>query len=109
MKKNAIVHLRCTDAQKTKIDEKAKRADMTTSVYVLNAALNSRSRIVSSNKDMARCLAQLQEGVNLVRGELQKMGMYVIQDESLKEQLHSVLKEMDHLQEGADELWRLSK
>jgi len=109
MKKNTIVHLRCTDVQKTKIDEKAKRADMTTSVYVLNAALNSKSKIISSNKDIARCLAQLQQGMNLIRGELQKMGMYVTQDENLKEQLYSVLKEVDYLQEGADELWRLSK
>jgi len=109
MKKNMIVHLRCTEVQKIKIDEKAKRADMTTSSYVLKAALNSKSKIIGSNKDMARCLAQLQVGMNLVRGELQKMGMCGLVDENLKKQIHVVLNEIDHLQEGADELWRLSK
>jgi len=102
--KSNVMNFRCTDAQKEKINQKAEKANMKYSEYLLKSALNTRTRISSVGKDMTRTIAQIQEVSNGIIVEVERMecGYGTNSIQNMKRQL-------DELQERTDELWRLLK
>ena len=103
MKKNTVIHARCTNEQRQIIKERADKAGLTLSEYVIKSALHSRTRISSVGKDMTRTITQFQVCINNMQVELKKM------QSTEKIELGSLEKNIIAAQEGLDELWRLSK
>lgn len=97
--KSARINIRCTETQKQKINEKAKKAGLMESEYVIMAAIKSRTRVSTPGKDGGRTLAQLQATGNELRIEILKLEGSA--DNS------ALLKMVDELDEGVYEAWRL--
>ena len=103
MKKDTVIHARCTNEQKQIIEDRANKAGLALSEYVVKSALHSRTRISSVGKDMTRTMTQFQVCINNMQVELKKM------QSTEKIELGGLEKNIKAVQEGLDELWRLSK
>ncbi len=96
-RKTEVIRFRCTQKEKETIERKASRAEMPTTQYVLNAALNSRSRVRKTNEDIIRNLVQIQSDLNLLQMKIIELGME-------KSELKTLV---DNCILGEDELWKL--
>ena len=103
MRKDAIVQARCTFDEKRKIEQKALKAGLKSSEYMVKCSLNSRTRISSASKDMARTFTQLQSILNELRTNAEKQNSELSTDPQI------FVKICDEAQERMDELWRLLK
>lgn len=101
MKKEKVIHVRCTDEQKKTIESRADKAGLTVSEYALRCSINSRTRIRSSSKDAARTITQCQVYVNEACLEVKNC-----QDGN---STSGILSKLNEIQEGLDEIWRLLK
>lgn len=101
MKKDTVIHVRCTNEQKKKIEVRAKKAEISISEYVLKSSLTSRTRISSTSKDAARTIAQCQVSINDACIEAQNC-----HDQNERDR---IMAKLDNVQEGLDEIWRLLK
>lgn len=63
-KKTEQINIRCTKVQKERIAQKAEKAKVNISEYVLAKAVNGTGRVRSTKADMARCNAQFQVQLN---------------------------------------------
>lgn len=103
MKKNTVIHARCTDEEKNRIEKRAEKAGLTSSEYIVQSVLKSRTRLSSAGKDMTRTITQFQAGINEIALDIEKMSTVGLKNiDNLKEKIEEV-------QEGLDELWRLLK
>lgn len=103
MKKDTVIHARCTNEQRKTIEKRADKAGMTLSEYVIKSALQSRTRISNAGKDMSRTITQFQVSINNMEMGLKKM------KSTEKIELRCLENDIKAVQEGLDELWRLLK
>lgn len=103
MRKEAILQTRCTVQQRKEIEKKADKAGISVSEYLLKSTLNSKTRISTNSKDMARTITQLQKELNDVEVDLKKLKAGCLND------VEEPLNRLAEAQERLEELWRLLK
>lgn len=103
MKKDVIIHARCTAEQKQALERRADKSGMSLSEYIVKCASNSRTRISNTSKDMTRTITQFQICINNMSTDLGKI------ETEKKIEVGSMKKNINDIQEGLDELWRLLK
>lgn len=103
MKKNSVIHARCTQQQKLKIEKRAEKAGLTSSEYVIMCAMNGRPKGNSGRKDMIRTVTQFQKSINDMEFEVEKL------KNDGKIVPGNIVTQLCEIQEGVDELWLLLK